>query len=81
LAGDVWNLKCVFENQGRPDVPPQLGAAATFAADFFRPNQVDGLEFDDLRPFLSDMNKFVVHHSLRRARRLLGRPWAEKPER
>ena len=70
LAGDVWNLKCIFENQGQPDVPPRLTAAAAFVTDFFRPNQVDGLELGDLRPLLTEMNKLVLRHSLRRARRL-----------
>ena len=70
LAGDVWNLKCVFENQGRPDVPPWPTAAATFVADFVRPTQVDGFELGDMRPLLAEMDKLVLRHSLGRVRRL-----------
>src|SRR5579859_778275 len=68
LAGDIWNLKGVFEHQGRPDEPPWLTAAATFVADFFRPTSVDGLDLSDIRPLLADMNKFVLRHSVHRAR-------------
>jgi len=70
LAGDIWSLKGVCEHQGRPDEPPWLTAAAMFVADFFRPTNVDGLELSDIRPFLADMNKFVLRHSIRRARGL-----------
>jgi predicted ATP-grasp superfamily ATP-dependent carboligase len=70
LAGDIWSLKGVFEHQGRPDEPPWLAAAATFVADFLRPTQVDGLELGDIRPILAEMNKFVLGHGIRRARRL-----------
>ena len=70
LAGDVWALKCVFENQGQPDVPPWLNAAATFAADFARPTQLDGFELGDVRPILAEMDKLVLRHSLGRVGRL-----------
>ncbi len=70
LAGDIWNLKCSFENQGHPDVRPRLAAAATFVADFLRPTDVDGLELGDIRPALAEMNRIVFRHSVRRARSL-----------
>lgn len=70
LAGDVWNLKCVFENQGRPDVPPWPNAAASFVADFARHIQLDGFELGDLRPSLAEMDRLVLRHGLGRARRL-----------
>jgi predicted ATP-grasp superfamily ATP-dependent carboligase len=72
LAGDIWNLKCTFENQGHPDTPSRLTAATTFVADFFRHTSVDGLEFGDMRPAFAEMNKIVVRHSVRRARSLFG---------
>jgi predicted ATP-grasp superfamily ATP-dependent carboligase len=69
LPGDVWNLKCVFENQGHPDVPPKLAASGTFLMDFFRRRAIiDGVEFSDLRPTLAEMNKIVFRHSLKRIR-------------
>jgi predicted ATP-grasp superfamily ATP-dependent carboligase len=72
LAGDIWNLKCAFENQGHPDVPPRFKAVGTFLADFVRPRIcVDGIEFDDLRPSLAELDKIVLRHTLSRARRFL----------
>jgi predicted ATP-grasp superfamily ATP-dependent carboligase len=59
LAGDLWNLKCAFQNQTHPDIPPRFTAVATFLADFSRPNHVGGIEFGDLRPALAEMNKIV----------------------
>jgi hypothetical protein len=58
LAGDVRHLKYVWANQGRPDVPPRLAAAARFAADFLRPHVAYGLEPSDPRPMLSKLDKF-----------------------
>jgi predicted ATP-grasp superfamily ATP-dependent carboligase len=72
LAGDVWNLKCVFDNQGHPDLPPRLNALATFVLDCLRPaNKLDGIEFDDLRPALAEMNKIVLQPGVSRLRSLL----------
>jgi predicted ATP-grasp superfamily ATP-dependent carboligase len=61
LAADVWNLKHVFRNQGQPDVPPRLGAAAQFAVDFLRPNVGYGLEQGDLRPLFGKVNNLIFH--------------------
>src|SRR5258708_14779593 len=36
LAGDIWNIKSVFENQGQPDVPSRGSALANFLLDFVR---------------------------------------------
>jgi predicted ATP-grasp superfamily ATP-dependent carboligase len=71
LAGDIWNLKYVFKNQGQPDVPPRLNAAARFAADFLRPNVGYGLEQGDMRPLLGKVNKLIFHDSVQRVRNLL----------
>jgi predicted ATP-grasp superfamily ATP-dependent carboligase len=71
LVGDIWNLKGVFDGQGRPDVPSSADALARFLLDFVRPaNALDVLEISDMRPGLSEMNKFVWRHATRRARRL-----------
>ena len=68
LAGDVWNLQGVFAKQGQPDVPPRLNAAATFVADFFRPNVGYGLDRDDVRPLLAKLYNRVAGNGVRRAR-------------
>jgi predicted ATP-grasp superfamily ATP-dependent carboligase len=76
LAGDVWNIKCVFEHQGQPDIPPRLGATANFLLDFIRPeNTLDGLELGDMRPALAEMNKIVFRHSLGRMRKFPPVKW------
>ena len=68
LAGDVWNLKCVFENQGHPDVPSRQSAIASFITDFLSGDTVlDGVELGDLRPMLAELNKIVFRPGLRRA--------------
>ena len=70
LAGDVWNLKYVFKNQGQPDAPPRLNAAARFAADFLRPNVSYGLEQDDMRPLLGKVSQLIFQDGVQRVRRL-----------
>jgi predicted ATP-grasp superfamily ATP-dependent carboligase len=71
MPGDIWNLKCVFENQGHPDVPSRFGAVKTFVGDLFHPSTiVDGVELDDLQPSLAEWNKIVFRHGLQRARRI-----------
>lgn len=70
LAGDIWNIKCVFENQGDPDIPPRGPALARFLLDFFRGRTFHGVELDDMGPTLSEMNKMVLHHSMNRVRHL-----------
>jgi predicted ATP-grasp superfamily ATP-dependent carboligase len=76
LAGDVWNLKCVFESQGQPDVPKRGVAAADFLLDFIRPGtDVDVLDARDMRPAFSEMNKIVVGHALNRVHKLLSNNW------
>jgi predicted ATP-grasp superfamily ATP-dependent carboligase len=72
LAGDVWNLKCVFEMQGHPDIPPRHVAAARFLADFLRPfSRLDGVQLDDMRPIIAELNKILLRHGMRRVRNLL----------
>jgi predicted ATP-grasp superfamily ATP-dependent carboligase len=71
LAGDIWNIKSVFENQGQPDVPSRRSALASFLLDFVRRgNKLDGIELGDMGPALSEMNKTVLRHTLRRVRNL-----------
>jgi predicted ATP-grasp superfamily ATP-dependent carboligase len=69
LAGDVWNLKCAFDDQGHPDIPPPMHALGTFLLDCVRPaNTLDGVELDDLRPALAELNKIVLRPSAGRLR-------------
>jgi predicted ATP-grasp superfamily ATP-dependent carboligase len=71
LAGDVWNLKCTFEMQGHPDIPPPLTATTTFLRDFVRPgNTLDGVELGDMRPVVAELNKMLFRHGARRVRKL-----------
>lgn len=74
LPGDIWNLKCVLEGQGQPDVPRVGPAVASFILDFLRPgNTLDGVEMDDLAPSLAEMDRIVWRHVGRRWRKLLRR--------
>ena len=74
LAGDIWNIKSVFENQGLPDVPSRGSALASFLLDFVRGgNKLDVIELDDMGPALSEMDKTVLRHTLRRLRGLVWR--------
>jgi predicted ATP-grasp superfamily ATP-dependent carboligase len=76
LAGDVWNLKCVFDSQGRLDVPPRSRAAADFVLDFVRPaNRLDVIDLSDMRPALAEMNRLVLRHGARRVRNLAPIKW------
>lgn len=69
LVGDIWNLKCAFDSQGQPDVPPRGRAALDFFLDFFNPaNRMDILELGDMRPAISEMNEIVFSHALHRVR-------------
>lgn len=70
LAGDVWNLKCVFEDQGHPDVPPRGQAVARFLADFIRPGSATAsMHIGDMRPELAEMRQFVLSHARSRVQR------------
>jgi len=76
LVGDIWNLKCVFDSQGRPDTPPRGRAAASFLLDFVRPaNRLDVVDVGDMRPALSEMNKIVLRHGIRRVRQFPPVKW------
>jgi predicted ATP-grasp superfamily ATP-dependent carboligase len=76
LPGDIWNLKCVFDSQGHPDVPARGPAAAAFLWDFVRPgNTLDVMDARDMRPALSEMNKIVMRHGLHRMRKLAPTTW------
>jgi predicted ATP-grasp superfamily ATP-dependent carboligase len=76
LGGDIWNLKCAFDSQGRPDIPPRGRAVATFLSDFIlRPSALEFVELSDMRPALVEMYHTVmrpfagrIRKSLRRAR-------------
>jgi predicted ATP-grasp superfamily ATP-dependent carboligase len=71
LAGDVWNLKCVWDSQGQTDVPQRGRATATFLLDFLRPaNKLDIVDRGDLRPAIAEMDKVVLRHAKGRVRRL-----------
>jgi predicted ATP-grasp superfamily ATP-dependent carboligase len=71
LAGDVWNLKCVWDSQGQTDVPPRGRATATFLLDFLRPaNKIDVVERGDMRPALAEMDKVVLRHAKGRVQRV-----------
>jgi predicted ATP-grasp superfamily ATP-dependent carboligase len=72
LAGDIWNLKAVFENQDELDTPSRRSALTQFLLDFVRPgNTIEGLEFDDLRPLSSEIEKAVLRHARGRLRRVV----------
>jgi len=76
LAGDIWNIKAVFENQGDLDVPSRGSALANFLLDFVRSgNQLDGFELDDMGPLVSEIDRAVVRHTLGRLRRVFSRPF------
>ena len=71
LGGDVWNLKCVFDSQGRPDIPPRGRAVATFMSDFLlRPRALDFVEVGDMMPAVVEMRETVFRHAIGRVRRL-----------
>lgn len=71
LGGDVWNLKCVFDSQGRPDIPPRGRAVATFLSDFIlRPSALDFVEVGDMMPAVVEMRETVFRHAIGRVRRL-----------
>jgi hypothetical protein len=62
----------VFEMQGHPDIPPRHVAAARFLADFLRPfSRLDGVQLDDMRPVIAELNKILLRHGMRRVRNLL----------
>ena len=72
LAGDIWNIKSVFENQGQPDVPPRGIALSAFLLDFVRGgNKLDVIELGDMGPAVSEMNKTVLRHTMRRVRSIV----------
>jgi predicted ATP-grasp superfamily ATP-dependent carboligase len=71
LGGDVWNLKCVFDSQGRPDIPPRGRAVATFLSDFIlRPSALDFVEVGDMMPAVVELRETVLRHAIGRLRRL-----------
>jgi predicted ATP-grasp superfamily ATP-dependent carboligase len=70
LAGDIWNLKCVYESQGHPDAGHPLNATGTFLLDFLRPAST-GIDLSDLRPAVAEVNKMVLRHGVHRVRRVL----------
>jgi predicted ATP-grasp superfamily ATP-dependent carboligase len=64
LPGDIWHLKCSFDSQGQPDVPPRLRATAVFLRDFAKGStMLDVFERGDMQPGWSEMNKIVVQHA------------------
>ena len=70
LAGDIWNLKCVFDSQGQPDAPRRGQAVTRFLADFVRrPSALDLRALTDMRPGLAEMHKSVLVHAHGRIRR------------
>jgi predicted ATP-grasp superfamily ATP-dependent carboligase len=74
LSGDIWNLKCAFDSQGHPDVPPRGKALATFFSDFvLRPATLDFVDPQDMLPALVEMRETVGRHMLGRLRRLAPR--------
>lgn len=74
LAGDIWNIKCVFENQGEPDIPRRGPALASFLLDFVRGNNtLDGIELGDMGPTLSEINRMVLRHTMNRVRNSFSR--------
>jgi predicted ATP-grasp superfamily ATP-dependent carboligase len=71
LGGDIWNLKCAFDSQGQPDVPPRGKALATFFADFvLRPATLDFVDPRDMLPAIVEMRETVGRHMLGRLGRL-----------
>jgi predicted ATP-grasp superfamily ATP-dependent carboligase len=71
MAGDIWNIKSVFENQGEPDIPPRGVALRRFIVDSFRfDNKLDVVDFGDMRPAASELNKVVLQHGINRLRSL-----------
>jgi predicted ATP-grasp superfamily ATP-dependent carboligase len=69
LPGDMRHLRCVYGDQGRPDVPGRAVATARFFADFLRPDtSVDVFEWGDPRPALSELNFIVFHRATHRLR-------------
>ena len=79
LAGDIWNLKCAFDSQGEPDVPTRRRATAEFLRDFARPSvKLDVVELGDMRPAISEMNKIVFRHGLRRVQNLAPIQWLSR---
>jgi predicted ATP-grasp superfamily ATP-dependent carboligase len=74
LAGDIWNLKTVFESQGAIDVPTRGAAAKQFLRDF-RPgaSRLDVFDRHDLRPMAAEMDQLVLQYALGRLRRGGGR--------
>lgn len=76
LGGDVWNLKCVFDSQGRPDIPPRGRALATFLSDFIlRPSALDFVELGDMLPAVIEMRETVFRHAVGRMRKLAPGTW------
>jgi predicted ATP-grasp superfamily ATP-dependent carboligase len=70
LAGDIWNLKCTFENQGDPDVSSRGAGLLRFVADSIRPaNALDVFDLHDMRPALAEMNEIVLRHAWKRVQR------------
>lgn len=71
LSGDIWNLKCAFDSQGQPDVPPRGKALATFFGDFvLRPATLDFVDPRDMLPAIVEMRESVGQHMLGRFGRL-----------
>jgi predicted ATP-grasp superfamily ATP-dependent carboligase len=69
LSGDIWHLKCVFDDQDQPDAPTRWRAAARFAADFAHPRtSIDTFHRGDQRPGLAEMDRFVLRHAIGRLR-------------
>jgi carbamoylphosphate synthase large subunit len=82
LAGDVWNLKSVFANQGDPDIPPRGEALKQFMVDSLRfDNKLDIVEFGDMQPAMSEFNKVVMQHGMHRLRQLFSINRASPSER
>ena len=82
LTGDIWHLKCVYSDQGEPDVPSRASATAAFVLDWFRPGiNLDVVDALDMRPALAEFNKMVLRHGMNRVRRHSPIKWLSQKER
>jgi predicted ATP-grasp superfamily ATP-dependent carboligase len=81
LGGDIRHLKCVFDGQGRPDVPTRGRATVRFLADFAHPRtSLDTFERGDLRPGLAEMDRIVLRHAIGRLRSARPAHWIVVPD-
>jgi predicted ATP-grasp superfamily ATP-dependent carboligase len=82
LSGEVWFLKDVFADSGRPDTPGRASAVSTFFLDFFRrPSALTGVDFTDMRPALAELRHGVVEPLLGRVAKSTAASRAAIPER